>query len=164
MTKFTLDLAAVLKKRHPKGFHAPADLDIDTFLEFADDDWTHELDVHDLLAERRQIADVWGTEDVRSVRPDLTADQAWEVLRAVKRYHDDQFGITWEVLDHHAESLYPEPEPKTFEVTVVARTKETYRVEAVNAELAEEWWAEGRLVRTDDTLDSEVLTVTEVQL
>jgi hypothetical protein len=48
-----------------------------------------EIDVHVLLAPRRQIASIWSIEDVQEVRPDLTDDQAWEVLQQVER---EQFG------------------------------------------------------------------------
>src|SRR5258708_522233 len=34
--------------------------------------------VHVLLARNHQIAAIWSIEDVKSVRPDLTDDQAWE--------------------------------------------------------------------------------------
>lgn len=37
MTTLTLDLADILRRKYPRGLHAPADLEIDTFLEFADD-------------------------------------------------------------------------------------------------------------------------------
>ena len=47
------------------------------------------IDVHVLLAPRRQIASIWSIEDVQEVRPDLTDDQAWEVLQQVER---EQFG------------------------------------------------------------------------
>ena len=110
MTKLTIDLADILKRKHPHGFHAPADLDIDTFLEFADDDWEHELDVHELLAEGQQIAVVWDIEDVQSLRPDLTDDQAWDVLRVAGRRHDANTGLNWDVLAFHAENLFPAPD------------------------------------------------------
>ena len=58
-----------------------------------------EFDGHAVLSSRRQIAAVWGIEDVREMRPDLTADQCWEVLEATDRRHDATKGITWEVLD-----------------------------------------------------------------
>jgi hypothetical protein len=162
MTTIKLNLRDLLEEKCLDTTWTSVEVSLSDFLDY-DDDWEHELDVHQLLAERQQIADIWGTEDVQSIRPDLTADQAWQVLLAVKRHHDAGIGIAWDVLEHHAESMYPEPEPKTFEVTVVARTAETYRVEAVTADVAGERWADGKLVRTDDTLEGEVLTVTEVQ-
>jgi len=65
-----------------------------------------EIDVHALLAARRQIAPIWSVEDVQSVRPDLTDDQAWEVLQYAERRHDAEIGINWEVLSCHAELVH----------------------------------------------------------
>ncbi len=63
-------------------------------------------DIHAVLAARRQIATVWSIEDVQRIRPDLTDDQAWLVLRDVDRYNDDTVGINWDVLDCHAELIF----------------------------------------------------------
>ena len=65
-----------------------------------------EIDVHVLLAPRRQIASIWSIEDVQEVRPDLTDDQAWEVLQQVERAHDATIGINWDVLSCHADMLH----------------------------------------------------------
>ena len=51
----------------------------------------------------------WGTDDVLSIRPDLTEEQAAEVLAAADRRHDAGIGINWDVLEFHAEWLFPEP-------------------------------------------------------
>ena len=61
--------------------------------------------LHAALAARRQIAEIWGVEDVRLVRPGLTEDQAWEVLQAARRHYDPAVGITWEVLARQADAL-----------------------------------------------------------
>jgi hypothetical protein len=63
------------------------------------------IDVHVLLAPRRQIASIWSIEDVQEVRPDLTEEQAWEVLQQVERGHDATIGINWDVLSCHADQL-----------------------------------------------------------
>jgi hypothetical protein len=63
-------------------------------------------DIHAYLSERREIAVVWCIEDVQEVRPDLTEDQCWEVLKATKKYHDATIGINWEVLEIHAQILF----------------------------------------------------------
>ncbi len=71
------------------------------------------LDVETYLAEKDQMAFIWSVDDVQSVRPDLTDEQAWEVLLHAKRNHDANFGINWDVLSVIAESLYGDaPEPK----------------------------------------------------
>ena len=64
------------------------------------------IDVHALLAPRRQIASIWSIGDVQEVRPDLTDDQAWEVLQQVERAHDATIGINWDVLSCHADMLH----------------------------------------------------------
>lgn len=64
-----------------------------------------EIDIHAVLAERRLIADVWGIPDVRSVRPDLSDDQAWAVLQRAQRHYDAATGINWDVLAWHAEEI-----------------------------------------------------------
>lgn len=63
-----------------------------------------ELD--ELLIRRRQIAQVWCVEDVLSVRPDLTADQAWAVLQRVDQTQDASLGITWDSLEWAAAELF----------------------------------------------------------
>ena len=65
-----------------------------------------EVDVHALLAGRRQIAAIWGIDDVKAVRPELTDQQAWEVLKLVDRRHDAEVGINWVALQCAAEELY----------------------------------------------------------
>jgi hypothetical protein len=70
-----------------------------------------DIDVHELLAARRQIALVWSVEDVQQVRPDLTEEQAWEVLRQVERRHDADLGVHWLTLELTAEDEFgPVPE------------------------------------------------------
>jgi hypothetical protein len=72
--------------------------------------------IHTLLAKQHQIAVIWDVDDVIATRPDLTDDQAWDVLQAVEQYHDAGVGINWEVLEFQAEILFgPEPEPETTE-------------------------------------------------
>jgi hypothetical protein len=64
------------------------------------------LDIHELLAKHRQIAAIWGIEDVQSIRPDLSEQQAWEVLQMVDRHKDAELGITWLTLEMAAEDLF----------------------------------------------------------
>ncbi len=65
-----------------------------------------DIDILDLLAEHRQIAAIWSIEDVQSVRPDLSEEQAWEVLQTVDRHKDANLGITWLTLEMAAEHLF----------------------------------------------------------
>jgi hypothetical protein len=76
-----------------------------------DVDFRLEIDLDELLAGNSQIAHVWGTDDVRQLRPDLDDDQAWDVLQAVADRLDCNFGITWNTLEMIAHELYPEKPP-----------------------------------------------------
>jgi len=68
--------------------------------------------VHRLLASDRKIAAIWCIEDVLGIRPDLTADQAWEVLERAGDKHDAEYGISWTTLECVAEDLFGNA-PKT---------------------------------------------------
>jgi hypothetical protein len=69
------------------------------------------LDVHQFLDTNREIAVIWEVDDVLVLRPELTDDQAWQVLQHAKRHHDAGIGLNWESLEAAAEALYgPEPE------------------------------------------------------
>src|ERR1700729_1458993 len=70
------------------------------------------FNVHEFLAKHRMIGVVWCIEDVQSVRPNLTDDQAWEGLQAVERRHDPEIGINWVTLEIFADDLFPEPDSK----------------------------------------------------
>lgn len=54
------------------------------------------------------ISIVWHVEDVLHVRPDLTKEQAAVVLESLHDNHDATIGINWDVIECHAESLFPE--------------------------------------------------------
>jgi hypothetical protein len=62
--------------------------------------------VHRLLACDGKIAAIWCIEDVQTIRPDLTAEQALQVLEEVSRKHDAEFGISWTTLECMADILY----------------------------------------------------------
>lgn len=62
--------------------------------------------IRQLLEKHRKIAAIWCIEDVQEVRPDLTAQQAWEVLQEVDRHHDAEFGITWQSLQYAADEMF----------------------------------------------------------
>ena len=66
-------------------------------------------DVCQTLHDRRQVAVIWCIEDVQGVRPDLTDDQAWEVLQECEHCHDCEFGFTWTHIETVADELYPSP-------------------------------------------------------
>jgi hypothetical protein len=65
--------------------------------------------VHRLLAKYHRIAAIWGIEDVQGVRPDLTDEQAFEVLEQVGDKHDAEWCITWTTLETVADGMFPNP-------------------------------------------------------
>lgn len=67
------------------------------------------VDIDDILHRNRQIAHVWGIDDVQGVRRDLDDDQSWKVLCRVNRYLDSEQGISWATIAGAAEDLYPLP-------------------------------------------------------
>jgi len=56
------------------------------------------------------IAIIWHIDDVLEVRPDLSREQAFQVLKQAKESHDANIGINWDVLSDCAESLFAERE------------------------------------------------------
>jgi hypothetical protein len=74
--------------------------------------WAETIDrlIAELLRSRRRVAILWSIEDVQTIRPDLDADQCWEVLQQAEQEHDANCGITWESLETIAWNLY---EPRT---------------------------------------------------
>jgi hypothetical protein len=59
-----------------------------------------------LLAAHGYIASLWHTEDVKSLRPDLTDEQSMAVLDECMRRHDAEIGINWCVIGFHADNLF----------------------------------------------------------
>ena len=66
-------------------------------------------DICRYLKSGEAIAIVWQVEDVKSVRPDLNEEQCKQVLQECDRRHDATIGINWEVIEIHADLLFPEP-------------------------------------------------------
>lgn len=48
----------------------------------------------------------WTTDDVATIRPDLTEAQCLEVLAAADHRHDASLGINWTILDLVASDLF----------------------------------------------------------
>ena len=59
---------------------------------------------------KKSIAIVWCTADVQGVRSDLTDAQANTVLAELKRTHDANIGVNWDVIKCTADLLYPKKE------------------------------------------------------
>lgn len=58
--------------------------------------------------ERKIIVDEWHVDDVLNQRPDLTEEQACEVLSFIAHKFDANIGINWDVIDSAAYYLFPE--------------------------------------------------------
>ncbi|MEO8964711.1 MAG: hypothetical protein ABI370_08570 [Gammaproteobacteria bacterium] len=56
----------------------------------------------------KQISIKWHIDDVLSVRPDLTHLQASKVLEHLKRKHDADVGVNWEVIEAVSDMLFSE--------------------------------------------------------
>lgn len=65
------------------------------------------IDIYELLTRRRQVAVIWSIADVKSIRPDLGDDHAWEVLRECERSSSCDIGLSWEFIEEIAERLFP---------------------------------------------------------
>lgn len=104
----TLDLQRLLRKKLGNSITAvPCAIDLETLL--IDKGLSDvEFDLHDHLELHHEVAAVWGIEDVRCVRPDLTEDQAWDVLKECQRVYDCNHRFNWLFIDSVAESLFPE--------------------------------------------------------
>jgi hypothetical protein len=134
MTRITIDLAAILELRYPTGFCAPANIPIETFLDYGEDHWKHDLDCVALLEEQRVAAITFGAAEVLERRPDLTEEQAWEVATIARddfvrdRCHLDFLECT-------ADALFPTVQRKTLDR--VYRLKFHVRDRLASAEAAQ---------------------------
>ena len=108
--KTTINIREHLRKHaSPAGdLLAHASVDLDDLFETNDieEQAEVELDLHELLRQNRQIADLWSVQDVRSIRHDLNDEQAWAVLQQVERHLDSDHGITWDTLEQTAHDLF----------------------------------------------------------
>lgn len=57
----------------------------------------------------REILFSWSVEDVQSVRPDLTDEQAFAVLERCEYCLDGEIGMNWYAIQAAADDLYPQP-------------------------------------------------------
>ena len=87
----------------------PATVHLDTLLEAVALDEGCDLNFSDILKQNRMIAQISSIADVHEVRPDLTNDQAWEVLKACDRRLDSEQGISWGTIKNVADELFGQP-------------------------------------------------------
>ena len=90
-------------------------------------------DVRQLMANYLGIAVFWTAEDVRLIRPDLSDEEAFEVLSEVNDNYDPASGITSTTIKATADELFSIPSKigshssKTWVVTVEVRHDRTVR-------------------------------------
>ncbi len=58
-------------------------------------------------SEEDEVTFTWTIDDVMYEREDLSESQAREVLKAVKRNHDAEIGVNWDVIRTHADEMFP---------------------------------------------------------
>ena len=68
-----------------------------------------EYELHELLDSRPMNAQIWNTCDVISARPDLTHDQAWDVLKVIQGSYAADDGISLHAIRATACDLYGRP-------------------------------------------------------
>lgn len=74
--------------------------------------------VQPLLAAFRQAAVIWSVGDVLDVRPDLSDDQAADVLHQAIHQHDATLGIGWDTFEYYATTMFGEQISQTDESEV----------------------------------------------
>ncbi|MDQ0869005.1 hypothetical protein QFZ70_001478 [Arthrobacter sp. V1I9] len=50
-----------------------------------------------------QIAAIWSIEDIQGLAPELSDDQAMDILKDAKNHHDASVGINWDVLEYYVD-------------------------------------------------------------
>lgn len=63
------------------------------------------------LSSQDWLANWWSIADVKNERPDLTDEQARDVLVNIERWHDSEVGINWQSIREIANMTYDTPEP-----------------------------------------------------
>jgi len=149
---FEIDLADILERKYPHGFHAPADIDISNFLEFADDDWTHEVDIAELLAKDHLIGIIRDVQLVLDERPDLDGNEAWKVLQVCQSRFEQVTDEVRQIVRQVAESLFPKPSGKAAMQSLLARIQG--RIEALPDEERTDPAAYGSVQAELDDVDS----------
>ncbi len=69
-------------------------------------DIVRERSIHAELAEMQTIATLWTTRDVRFYRPDLTEEQAWQVLQHCKQHDVGGYRMSWRKINQTADKLF----------------------------------------------------------
>jgi hypothetical protein len=84
-----------------------ASLDVDDLFETNCIPEEREFDIDDLLADQHAIAIVWDIQHVKDQCPELTDEQAWEVLQECQQNWERLSDPMLEMIRQVAENLYP---------------------------------------------------------
>lgn len=152
--KISLPVRDILESQFGDATHIPCTVDIADVLDHPDLDETYQVDLDDLLEESHAIAHVWCIDDVREERPDLDADQAWEVLRECRTHLDSNLGITWATIRDAANTLYGEANKRVdrFGRIVDSYTSDDPRENLVDVLTDARHWSRSRSCNFDDAL------------
>jgi len=107
--KVKLNIRDILVEKFGDTAPVPAVIEIDDLFECTGTENDHEINLDEILENNRMIAHVWTIDDVHETRPDLTDDQAWNVLKACDRDLDSEQGICWETIEAAADKLFDAP-------------------------------------------------------
>src|SRR5579859_5479159 len=103
--------------------HIPATVDVDDLMEFSDIANT-QIDIDELLRQERKVASVWALDQVFLRRPDLTDEQAWDVLQHARNAFELD-GVHLDYLESTADGLFPPP--SSAKVQLATRTRNLLR-------------------------------------
>ncbi len=80
---------------------------VDTFLDIEPHpEIVRQQAIHAELAEMRTIATLWTTRDVQFCRPDLTQEQAWQVLQYCKQRDPGGYRMSWRSINQVTDKLF----------------------------------------------------------
>jgi hypothetical protein len=105
--KVTINLRGMVAEKIGGTVSVPSTIDIEEVFDFIDFDDEQEVDIHDLLAEQKAVGLVFTIADVKKLRPDLTDEQAWEVLQMFEVAAEDCPDPLHETISQIADMHYP---------------------------------------------------------
>ena len=87
--------------------HASVDVDDLFDTNYIPEEHEFDINIDEFLTENQAIGIIWDTSHVKNRRPDLTDEQAWEVLQECRNSWDRLNDPMLETICHLAENLYP---------------------------------------------------------
>lgn len=109
--KTNINIRDYLEDNAGCGISVQAHVDTDDILQALDlpDEDEFDFDLDEVLEEQRQIAILFTIDDVKEIRPDLTDDQAWQVLKNCRTRFRQCQSIDCEAIQMHTQELYGPP-------------------------------------------------------